>query len=104
MKKYDYIPEDNLIVLLLLILLTGGIYYFWWLVRISRMFGDDPVSNVLLVIFTVGVWGLYLSLKYMQKSEELNQRDMKWYMFFFLPMSILIIQNNINEKIHPGRS
>jgi MFS superfamily sulfate permease-like transporter len=101
--KTEYMPENNLVVLLLLLLLTGGLYYFWWLVRASRIFGDNPVSNVMLVIFTAGLWAIYLNLKYMQKSEEINSRDMKWYMVLFLPMSVLIIQNNINERFFPGK-
>ncbi|MGL4370775.1 MAG: hypothetical protein ACRCUT_14050 [Spirochaetota bacterium] len=101
--REEYIPENNLVVLLLLFLITGGLYYFWWLVRISRMFHDNPVSNVLLSILTGMIWSLYLGIRYMQKSEELNGRDMKWYMVLFLPISMLIIQNNINEKYFPGR-
>lgn len=104
--REEYIPENNLVVLLLLLLVTGGLYYFWWMVRISRTFRDNPVSNVLLAIFTCGLWGLYLNLRYMQKSEELNSRDMKWFMAIFLfipPIAVLIIQNNINEKYFPGR-
>ncbi|MBN1499416.1 MAG: hypothetical protein JW982_04645 [Spirochaetes bacterium] len=103
-RNHKYMPEDNLIVLLLLMVLTGFLYYFWWLIRVSRLFGDDPVSNVLLVIFTCGIWSIYLGFKYMQKSEELNNRDMKWFVVLFFPLSMLIIQNNINEKFHPGRS
>lgn len=103
-RNHEYKAEDNLVVLLLLLIITGGFYYFWWLVRVSKLFGDDPVSNVMLVVFTLGIWSIYLSLKYMQKSEEINSRDMKWYMVLFIPLSVLIIQNNINEKFHPGRS
>ncbi len=97
-KAVSYNPEDNLVILLLMIIFSLGFYYFWWLVKISKIFGDNPVSNIMLFIFTLGIWGLYLSLKYLQKSEEINGRDMKWYMIFFLPISFLIIQNNINEK------
>jgi hypothetical protein len=104
--REEYIPENNLVVLLLMLFVTGGLYYFWWMVRTSKAFGDNPVSNVILTIFTVGLWGLYLNLRYMQKSEELNNRDMKWFMivFLFIPViAVLIIQNNINEKYFPGR-
>jgi len=99
----EYIPENNLVVLFLLIILTAGLYYFWWLARTSRVFGDDPVMNILLTIFTVGLWSLYLNLKYMQKSELINGRDIKWFMIFFLPLSPIIIQHNINEKHFPAR-
>jgi len=99
----EYIPENNLVVLFLLFILTGGLYYFWWMARISRVFNDDPVINVLLTIFTIGIWGIYLNLKYMQKSENINGRDMKWFMFLFLPISPIIIQHNVNEKYFPGR-
>jgi len=99
----EYIPENNLVVLLFLFVLTGFLYYFWWLARVSRIFGDDPVMNILLTIFTAGIWGLYLNMKYMQKSELLNDRDVKWYMILFLPFAPLIIQHNINEKYFPGR-
>jgi len=99
----EYIPENNLVVLLLLFVLTLGLYYFWWLARVSRVFNDDPVINILLTIFTFGLWGVYLSLKYLQKSEILNGRDVKWYMIFFVPVMPIIIQHNLNEKYFPGR-
>jgi len=100
---HEYSPENNLMVMLLLIILTFGLYYFWWLAKVSRIFNDDPVTNILLTVFTLGIWGIYINLKYMQKSEMLNGRDMKWFMFLFLPISPLIIQHNINEKFFPGR-
>jgi len=102
----EYIPENNLVVLFLLLLLTCGLYYFWWLARVSRVFNDDPVINILLTVFTVGIWGIYLNLKYFQKSEILNGRDMKWYMVVFipvLPVFIVMIQHNVNEKFFPDR-
>ena len=99
----EYIPENNLVVLFILFILTGFLYYFWWLARVSRIFGDDPVMNILLTVFTAGLWGLYLNMRYMQKSEMMNDRDVKWYMIIFLPLAPLIIQNNINEKFFPGR-
>ena len=98
----EYIPENNLVVLFLLVILTSGLYYFWWLARISKIFDDNPVSNILLFILTLGIWGLYINLKYIQKSEELNGRDMKWYLILFLPISFLIIQHNINERYFSG--
>ncbi len=101
--EIDYYPENNLIVLLLLTLLTGGLYLFWWIARVSKILDDNPLSNILLIIFTCGIWYIYLSLKYMQKSEQLNNRDLKWYMFFFVPISFLIIQNSINERYFPGK-
>jgi hypothetical protein len=101
--EIDYYPENNLIVLLLLTLLTAGLYLFWWIVRVSRIFNENPTSNILLIVFTGGIWYLYISLKFIQKSEQLNGRDAKWYMIFFLPLSFLIIQNNINERYFPGR-
>lgn len=101
--KYEYIPENNLVVLFLLFLLTLGLYYFWWLARTCRMFNDNPVTNILLVLFTFGIWGIYLNLKYMQKSEELNDRELKWYMVLFFGIAPLIVQHNINEKYFPGR-
>ena len=97
-----HIPEDNLVVLLLLILLTGGLYYFWWLARISKIFDDNPVSNIFLIFLTGGIWLLYINIKYMQKSEEMNGRYMLWYMILFLPISCLIIQHNINERYFSG--
>jgi hypothetical protein len=104
---YEYIPENNPVVLFLLILITAGLYYFWWLARASRVFNDDPIINILLSIFTVGIWSLYLNLKYMQKSEIINGREPKGYMIFFVlfgPLIVpLIIQSNINEKYFPGR-
>lgn len=99
----EYIPENNLAVLFLLFILTFGLYYFWWLARVSNVFGDDPVINIILTIFSFGIWSIYLNIKYMQKSEMLNGRDLKWFMIFFLPISPVIIQHNINEKYFPGR-
>ncbi len=87
---HEYIPENNLMVMFLLIIITMGTYYFWWLARTSRVFGDDPVMNILLTIFTFGIWSLYLNLKYMQKSEMMNGRDMKWFMILFLPIPRLL--------------
>ena len=102
-NRPDYIPENNLIILLLLMIFTCGFYYFWWLARTSRIFGENPVSNIMLTIFTSGIWAVYTNLKYMQKSEEINNRDLKWYMVLFLPLAVLIIQNNINERYFPGK-
>ena len=99
----EYIPENNLVVLLLLFIITGGLYYFWWLARVSKIFGDDPVINILLTIFTVGIWSLYVNLKYLQKSEIINGRDIKWFIVIFLPISPIIIQHNINEKVFSHR-
>ena len=98
-----YIPENNLFVLFLLIIATVGFYYFWWLARTSKLFNDDPIINIIMTIFTGGIWGLYLNLKYHQKSENINGRDAKWYMIFFLPALPIMIQHNINEKYFPGR-
>ena len=104
--REEFVPENNLVVLLLLFIVTIGLYYFWWMVRISKVFHDNPVSNVFLTVFTCGLWGFYLNLRYLQKSEELNGRTINWYIVFFLPIvpiAMLIIQNNINEKYFPGR-
>ena len=98
-----YVPENNLFVLFLLLLMTGFLYYFWWLARISRIFGDDPAVNILLSIFTLGAWAMYTNLRYLQKSEALNGRDVKWYVIFFLPFAPIIIQQNINERYYSGR-
>jgi len=103
MMKNEYIPENNLVVLFLLFVLTGGLYYFWWLARVSRIFNDNAISNILLVLLTIGAWSIYINVKFIQKSEELNGREMKWYMVFFLVLAPLIVQHNINEKFFPGR-
>lgn len=103
MMKTEYIPENNLVVLFLLFVLTGGLYYFWWLARVSRIFNDNPISNILLVLLTIGAWSVYINVKFIQKSEEINGREMKWYMVFFLILAPLIVQHNINEKFFPGR-
>jgi len=99
----EYIPENNIAILFLLLILTGGLYYFWWLARTSRIFGDDPVINIILIVFTAGIWSVYINLRYMQKSEIINGRDMKWFMVLFFLISPIIIQNNINEKFFLGR-
>jgi len=97
-NAFEYIPEYNLVVLFVLILCTAGIYYFWWIARVSRIFYDNPVTNILLIILTAGIWLVYITIKYMQKSEMLNDRQMPWYMILFLPIGFLIIQHNINER------
>jgi hypothetical protein len=121
----EYIPENNIFVLFLLIVLTGGLYYFWWLARTCKIFNDDPVANILMVLFTAGMgagmfyfldrtlvnasislfigvtWVTYLNLRYLYKSEVLNGRESQWFMVvisLFLPLAPLMIQNNINEK------
>jgi hypothetical protein len=99
----EYIPENNLVVLFFLMILTCGLYYFWWLARTSRVFGEDPVINILLAIFTLGMWGVYLNLRYMQKSEMLNGREVKWYIILFIFILPIMIQNNLNERYFPGR-
>ena len=96
-------PENNLVVLFLLVILTAGLYYFWWLARVSKIFNDNPVSNIVLAVFTGGMWILYINCKYMQKSEELNGRHLPWYMIVFLPIAFMIVQHNVNEKYYPGR-
>ncbi|MBN2435459.1 MAG: hypothetical protein JXK07_09375 [Spirochaetes bacterium] len=95
--QYKPIPEDNTFILMLLIIFSGGLYYLWWLSRVSRLFNDNPVTNILLVFATLGLWALYLNIRYLQKSEEINGRSIQWYIIFFLPFAVLIIQNNINE-------
>jgi hypothetical protein len=99
----EYIPENNLVVLFFMMVLTLGLYYFWWLARTSRIFGEDPVINILLAIFTFGMWGVYLNLRYMQKSEMLNGREVKWYIILFILILPIMIQNNLNERYFPGR-
>ncbi len=99
----EFIPENNIFVLFLLLIITGFMYYFWWLARTSRVFGEDPRMNIFLSIFTLGIWTLYINLRYLQKSEMLLGREMKWFMIFFLPISPIIIQHNINEKYFPDR-
>jgi hypothetical protein len=103
----EYIPENNLVVLLLLIILTGTLYLFWWIARVSKIFNDDPVINIILTIFTCGIWFIYLLVKYMQKSEMMNGREMNWFLIIFVLVPFLIppiiIQHNINEKLFPSR-
>ncbi len=99
----EYVPENNLVVLLLLMFLTGFLYYFWWLARISKVFNDDPAVNIMLTVFTGGIWAVYLNLKYLQRSEMMNGRDVKWYAVLFLPIAPIIIQHNVNEKYYSGR-
>jgi hypothetical protein len=99
----EYIPENNLVVLFFLMVLTLGLYYFWWLARTSKIFGEDPVINILLAIFTFGMWGVYLNLRFMQKSELLNGREVKWYIILFIFILPIMIQNNLNERYFPSR-
>ncbi len=99
----EYIPENNLVVLFFLLLFSGGLYYFWWLARVSNMFGDRSVNNIVLSVVTCGIWILYINIKYMQRSELLNGRDTTWYMFLFLPVAPLVIQHNLNERYFSGR-
>lgn len=99
----EYIPENNLVVLLLLLFFSCGLYYFWWLARISHLFGDRAMTNIVLSVVTCGIWILYINMKYMQRSELMNGRDIKWYMVFFFPVAPLVVQHNINERYFSGR-
>ena len=99
----EYVPENNLVVMFLLIILTLGLYFLWWIPKVSRVFDDNPVTNVILIFLTGGLWFIYLTLIYLQKSDMLNGRDTKWVMILFFPILPLIIQHNINEKYFPGR-
>jgi len=117
----EYTPEDNLFVLFLLMILTGGLYYFLWLAKTSKFFGDDSTANVLIALFTIAggaavfyftgnifmavalgaIWVLYLNMRYFHKSELLHKRATLWCMALLLPvlpLALLMIQNNINEK------
>ncbi len=99
-KTFKIIPEDNPVILFLLLIFSFGLYYFVWLARMSRLFNDNPTSNIILFIMTAGIWGLYLNIRYLQKSEELNKRDFKWFFLLFVllgPLPMLIIQNNVSE-------
>ncbi len=94
--------EENLIVLLVLMVSTGGLYAFVWIARVSREFGDDSVTNVILSLMSGGAWLLFLYLRYMDKAERLNGREMQWYyallIFFSFGMAApAMIQFNLNE-------
>ena len=94
--------EENLIVLLVLMVSTGGLYAFVWIARVSREFGDDAVTNVILSIMSGGACLLFLYLRYMDKAERLNGRAMQWYyallIFFSFGMAApAMIQFNLNE-------
>ncbi len=96
--------EENLIVLSILIACTLGLYSLIWLARTSRAFGDDPTTNVVLVIGSFGMWSLVLNLRYLERSEALNGRSLAWYnaALIFVTGGIigpLITQMNINEKL-----
>lgn len=98
-KRYT---EENLIVLLVLMVATGGLYAFVWIARVSREFGDDCVTNVILSIMSGGAWLLFLYLRYMDKAERMNGREMQWYyallIFFSLGLAApAMIQFNLNE-------
>ncbi len=104
-KKYT---EENLIVLLILLVATGGLYSFVWIARVSREFGDDAVTNVILGIISGGAWLLFLYLRYMDRSERINGREMQWYyallIFFSFGLAApLMIQFNLNENVEAGR-
>ena len=92
--------EENLIVFATLMICTLGLYSLVWIARVSKQMGDDPVTNVVLVFITFGMWFIFLCLRYMQKSQILNGRTIMWYEVFFVlfPMlAPLVIQMNINE-------
>jgi hypothetical protein len=96
-KTYTITPEDNTFILLLLLLFSCGTYYFRWVAKVSTLFNENPVTNILLIVLTFGLWGLYLNMRYLDKSERLNDRRSSWYMVLFIFISPLIVQNNINE-------
>ena len=96
--------EENLIVLIILIACTFGLYSLIWLARTSRAFGDDPTTNVILIIGSFGMWSLVLNLRYLERSETLNGRTLAWYnaALIFVTGGIigpLLTQMNINEKL-----
>jgi uncharacterized membrane protein len=96
-KEFTHQPEDNPFILFLLLIFSFFLYYFWWIARMSNFFNEEPQTNILLILATLGLWGIFLNIRYLQKSEEINERQMQWYFILFLPISILIIQNNVNE-------
>ena len=99
--------EENLIILIILIACTFGLYSLIWLARTSRAFGDDPTTNIVLVITSFGMWSVVLNLRYLERSEGLNGRTLAWYNAMLLLMTggfigPLLTQMNINEKLGAG--
>ncbi len=96
--------KENLIVLPVLLVSTGGLYSLVWLARVSREFGDDAVTNVILAIISFGVWAVYLQLRYLHRAEAMNGRDLAWYLPLFLLffgwfLGPLMIQIDLNEYV-----
>ncbi len=96
--------RENLIVLMALIIASLGTYSFVWIARVSRTFGDDPVTNVVLSIVSGGGWLIFLYLRYLSKAEQLNGREVPWYYVIFVLLSFgflapLMIQLDLNEYV-----
>jgi len=94
--------KENLIVLLVLLVSTGGLYSLIWLARVSREFGEDSVTHVILAIVSFGLWAVYLQLRYLHRAEALNGRELAWYLPLFLLffgwfLGPLMIQLDLNE-------
>ncbi len=87
----------NLTVFGLLIIVTFPVYYLIWQSRISRAMKMDPLTNILLTIFTAGAWALYLHIKWIQDTAEINKDNLTWLeLIFAMVVAPMVIQNNIN--------
>jgi len=69
---------------------------------------DDPVTNVVLGLVSFGAWLIFLYLRYMDRVEKLNGREMAWYYAVLIFMSFgvagpLMIQFGINEYADRAR-
>ena len=100
----DDFKELNLIVLGLLSIITFPLYYLIWQARISKAMKMDPIMNIILTVATAGLWALYLHIKWIQDTAEINDDNLTWLeLVLALPVAPLVIQNNINLYIAERR-
>lgn len=73
--------KRNISISLILCFVTFGIYYIYWLYKIdqelSEELGNDnlPVYDILLIIFTLGLYGYYL---YYRNGKQINLLEDKY--------------------------
>ena len=73
--------KRNISISLILCFVTFGIYYIYWLYKIdqelSEELGNDnmPVYDILLIIFTLGLYSYYL---YYRNGKQINLLEDKY--------------------------
>ena len=80
-RRNTMLVKRNISISLILCFVTFGIYYIYWLYKIdqelSEELGNDnmPVYDILLIIFTLGLYGYYL---YYRNGKQINLLENKY--------------------------